>query len=687
MREAKIALAVVLVLLVVCLATAVGILIYRPKLVAPSVEAAEGPAILIDRPGRGEQVYVGQAVQVFAAGYDPGKVARMQLWVDGQMVVSQTSALAEGMNPFPLLASWVPETLGSHTIVVRGYNVAGVPGQASLTVLAVDGPEISSEMPQEGCTGVLRIAHLVRDGETLDGIAAEYGVTTEDILACNPELDPMVPLVPGDTLMVPYLATPEEEESAPQGMESPVTQLPPDIQQGPGEEFPPPEEGPQPGEDSPQDVAGGREISADVDLPETDPPRAVLEVEARDLGTDQPYSAGYCLVRLGEGEMEWVPGGDDLFLPPEGAAWWEIAAELGGLENSRTVPVHAGALHVEMHCYAFRDRADAEPIYLGEVIREHPELDWTGELQDATSQGGEEGGWFRVRYRICPGTCYPQRELPAPYHLGFSRIAGKPYLRWQWDGDPNTIDGWLKYRNGNWVASVPGGPTSSLSEGDMNPPCEEVYSFQVSAYRGPLGHGIESPLSDPFQIPPTGPEPCAVRRVRLTFGQVHTGCLPADCGRGAGSDCSLCLLNLWYGFITANRESLAHLPPECPDGLCAWAGPVLKSLSCSEAPYNVFSRCLWPPSSTAELFDGQDTLVVGLGESEDLSIGILLMDRDRNGNDVLLCEGRTAFAASELESWEGTRVPPYLLACTKGQELVAYVVVNVEVYPQPLDLQ
>jgi hypothetical protein len=323
------------------------------------------------------------------------------------------------------------------------------------------------------------------------------------------------------------------------------------------------------------------------------------------------------------------------------------------------------------------------------VTRDHAELDWTGELFETRSEGGEEGGWFKVWYRICPGTCYPERELPAPYYLGVGRIAGEPYLHWQWDGDPNTIDGWLKYLNGTPVAFMHGGETASwrLSDSELNPPCGEVYRFQVSAYRGPVGHGIESPLSAPFELPTTGPEPCASRQVVLDFGDLHTGCLPADCGEAAGPGCSDCLLNLWYGFITANRVSRAHLPPECADGVCAWAGPILKSFSCSDAPYSIFTPCLWPPSSTEELFELRGPLALNLGESEDLTIGILLMDRDRSGRDLLLCEGRKAFSAAELESWEDSRVPPYLLSCTKGGELVAYVVVDMVVLPLPFRLQ
>ncbi len=689
MREAKIAVVVVLVLLVVCVVAALGVLFYQSQavVVAP-VAAAEGPAIQIDRPSHGDEVFVGQSVQVFATGHDPSRIERMQLWVDGQMVISQASAFPEGMSPFPLLATWVPETMGNHTVVVRGYNVAGVSGQAAVTLLAVEGPEIATEMPEEGCAGVLLIAHLVQEGETLEAIAAQYGVTQEEILACNPGVDPEAPLMPGEMLMVPYLASPEEEEPLPPGVELPVAQLPLDIADEPGEDLPPPEEEPRLGEDAPVDVEELSDASLDVDLPVTDPPTAVLEVEARALSTDRPYSAGYCLVRLGDNEMEWVPSGDDLFLPPEGAASWDISAELGGLENSRTVPVYGDILHVEMHCYAFRDRADAEPIYLGEVIRDHTDLDWSGELLEATSEDGEDGGWFKVRYLICPGTCYPERELQAPYALGMDRIDGDAYLRWQWDGDPDAIDRYRIYRNGSDRGYVwSGGKTARLGESDLNPPCGETYSFQISAYNGPVGHGVESPLSEPFEYPPSGPEPCEGRRVVLSFGNLHTGCLPADCGEAAGPGCSNCLLNLWYGFITANRELLAHLPPECPSGVCAWVGPILKSFSCSNAPYNIFTPCLWPPSSTAELFDGQNTLVVDLGESEDLTIDILLMDRDRSGRDLLLCEGRKAFSASDLEGWEDSHVPPYLLSCTKGGGLVAYVVVNIGVSPLPVQFE
>jgi hypothetical protein len=683
MRELKIALVVVLVLLLLCTGAALGILIFQPQLLtplaplAPPVEAAEGPAILIDRPSHGDQVFVGQGVEVFATGYDPAKIERMQIWVDGEMVISQASPFRQGMNPFPLLAIWIPETLGNHTIVVRGYDMAGVTGQASLTLSAVEAPEIATELPQEGCAGVVVIEHQVQDGETLEGIAAQHEVTAEQILACNPALEPAAPLAHGDTLLVPYLASPEEEEPLSPDVELPVTQLPPEVEDEPGEELPPPEEEPRPGEDPPEDLQELPEGPADVG-PVTDPPRAVLEVEATDLATDQPYSAGYCLVRLGDGDMEWIPGGEDLFLPPEGATWWEIAAELGGVGNSRTVPVYGDTLRLEMHCYAFREQPDAEPIYLGEVIRDHTELDWTADLLEATSDDGEDGSWFRIRYRLCPGTCYPERELPAPYALGMDLIAGNPYLRWQWDGDLSAIDKFVIYRNGVFRGYTgTGANTSRLGESDLYPPCDQTYRFQVSAYNGPLGHGVESPLSGPFQFPPTGAEPCVERRVLLGFGDLHTGCLPADCGQAGGDDCSDCLLNLWYGFITANRELLAHVPPECPNGVCAWTGPILKSYSCSDAPYNIFTPCLWPPASTTELFDDQDVLVVNLGEGEDLNIGILLMDSDRSGRDLLLCEGRKAFPASEMEDWEDNPPPPYLLSCTKGGKLVAYVVVHM----------
>jgi hypothetical protein len=663
MRELRIALAVVLVLLVVCVAAAGGILVYRPELLRPqtsSVAVAEGPVISIDSPSHGDRVFVGQAVQVFATGHDSDKIERMQLWVDGQMVISQASALPGGTSPFPLLAAWVPDTLGNHTIVVRGYDMSGVPGQASLTVFADEEPETATGISVEGCAGTALIAHQVREDETLEGIAAEYQVAAEDILACNPALDPEAPLMPGETVMVPYLSSPEEEESS-SGQELPGVEPPPDIEEGPGEELPPPEEEPRPGEDPPPDVEEVASGPLDVGLPVSEPEPVVLQVEAESMETDQPYDAGYCLVRLGDAEMEWVPDEGDLFLPADGATWWDIAAELGGVDNSRTVPVYGDTLHFEIHCYAFADLEGAEPVSLGEITRDHSELDWTGQRMEATSEGGDEGGSFTLSYRICPVTCYPERELPAPYGLRLADLGGEPYLLWQWDGDPAVADGWILYRNGTVVGSLPGaqGASAPLRESDLNPPCGEAHRFQVSAYRGPWGHAIESPLSDPLELPLGGRQLCA-RRVTLTLQYLSTHCLLADCPEPE-PDCSNCRVAFWYGGIYANGERIENPPPVVSDGSVTWSGPVLESWSCTDS-----AECRRVQYWARDLFLDRDTLVVDLAESEDLTISIWLADWDTDGSSMPICESSYVWSTDDLEAWENLEDPPPLAQWCEG---------------------
>ena len=136
---------VVAVVIVLCLVAGLVALAYWYSMV-PTAEAETRPTVDIDSPTHGQEVIVGQAVQIFATGQDPARIARMEVWADGQMVQSQASALPDGTSPFPAMAMWVPDTPGNHTIVVRAYNTADGTGQASVSVNAVAGPA-----QPEGC--------------------------------------------------------------------------------------------------------------------------------------------------------------------------------------------------------------------------------------------------------------------------------------------------------------------------------------------------------------------------------------------------------------------------------------------------------------------------------------------------------------------------------------------------------
>jgi hypothetical protein len=96
------------------------------------------PVVLIRAPGQGEEVRVGEPVAVYAVARDQAKVARVELWVDGELQHAQTTGMPDGISPFPLAASWEPLSPGAHTLTVRGFNLQEGRGQASIVVEAIE---------------------------------------------------------------------------------------------------------------------------------------------------------------------------------------------------------------------------------------------------------------------------------------------------------------------------------------------------------------------------------------------------------------------------------------------------------------------------------------------------------------------------------------------------------------------
>jgi len=94
------------------------------------------PVVLINSPRHGQQVPVGQEITIQSIARDEGKVTRVELWVDGQLQEAQTSNIAGGASPMPLVTRWQPRDAGSHTVTVRAFNAAGARSHASLQVNA-----------------------------------------------------------------------------------------------------------------------------------------------------------------------------------------------------------------------------------------------------------------------------------------------------------------------------------------------------------------------------------------------------------------------------------------------------------------------------------------------------------------------------------------------------------------------
>ena len=657
MNRAKMATLVALVLALVLVFGATGCC----PLIPSGAEAEEaGPTILIDTPGHGEEVTVGEPVQVFATGRDANRIARMELWVDGGLIQSQGSALSDGTNPFPLMAMWVPETPGNHTIVVRGYNMNDVSGQASISVNAVEG--VPPEIP-EGCEGVDLFDHEVQMGETLEGIAGGYELTAEQILACNPGLDPAAPLTAGVVLHIPAIVSPEEE-GPPADFEPPPVETPPDVppeDELPGEELPPPEEEAPPGEEAPPAVEPAPEGEEVPEVPEEGPPPVTVTFEALELEADQAYDNVYCMVWLADADMEQVP--ETGSFAPAVDNYWDIQAELAGM-NSVPVPVTGDIFRVEVECFGW---IGIDGWSLGHFVREHGEAEWTGDEIEVTAVA-DDGRWFRVVYRICPDfPCEPRPVPPAPENL--AQVLGCPCpswlgcppcpdvdgLAWDWTGDEATIDGFRLYRNDTMLEelALPSARGMLIPPAYINPPCGEEWNYHLTAYEGPPGVGVESDPSNVLTY--TGP--ACPTTVVVTFEELQTGCILLDpC---LGPTCDACYVPNFEMTIWANGEWLERDPK--------WGPPDMDS-------YGVL-----PMDDLLHL--GDASMTVELAPTDDLNIGLLALDWDPwDVYSLLLWGGRTLTPAEVAtgDYWFFTSSAPW---DPWPWDAYAWVKVHLEVTP------
>jgi hypothetical protein len=283
------------------------------------------------------------------------------------------------------------------------------------------------------------------------------------------------------------------------------------------------------------------------------------------------------------------------------------------------------------------------PRDLGSFTREHPDADWTGDPIEVYSEGGV--GSFRVKYHICQGSCDPAVEVNRPYDLQYHwDIAYGHHFTWSWDDDPaQPAEGFRLYRDGVLLYEQVGRDLRYMPvlQEDVSPWCGETWAFSLTAYEGVPGVGPESLPSDFADL--MGPACTKQVDVKFLSGGwegLWTVCIPNDCP-APDPACSNCKVNVWYGSIYANGERIEREPPPLPGPGEPWI--IVVPLSAV-----IDSGHVWPGIYVADMFDGQDTMTVGLADSEDLTIGISLTDWDMMGTDTLICQGAQTKAAADL---------------------------------------
>ncbi len=115
-----------------------GLILLALLVLIPGCAGASKPMVVITSPPSGSQFREGEDVALQSTSTDATGVTRVELIVDGSVTRVDPSPTAQGTPNFALTQAW-KATPGTHTLLVRAYNVKGEvsdPVAISITVVA-----------------------------------------------------------------------------------------------------------------------------------------------------------------------------------------------------------------------------------------------------------------------------------------------------------------------------------------------------------------------------------------------------------------------------------------------------------------------------------------------------------------------------------------------------------------------
>ena len=598
------------------------------------------PLVLIHSPINHEQFAPGEGALVHATARSERGVKRVEFWADGALLAVQEPPESGPLSPLVLSARWQAGPLGSHVLLVRAVSGDGVEGQSTVAV------EVVGE--EEAALG----GHIVQAGETLESIAAQYGVSPADVAALNPDVDPGG-ITPGDELIVPGGSGAGEGEDG--GEPAPVAW---------DEEGPPNPLAPAPG----SGLTILEYFFPDLNelVASADP--VPLRVEVLSLETGAEYEGLHCYVGLAGDPPRWVPDADfdqttDESFAALGGGLWDVAEYLSG-EAARIITWPGNQpLSLDATCVGILG-GGTDAVELGRLLLEIPPSEWDGVPRWSPEVSNE--GSFRLEYRIGSSTeqghgipiwLDPTMTPPTNLTLAGWWSAGHS-LYWSYEPRPDEepIDGFRIYLNGTLLWVEPADARTSALPSQWLFPCVEPYTLTVTAFREGYPDGPESMPSTPPVIIEAEPEHCQ-GVVYVTFLNLITHDLGGD-GRYEDRSGDV---GPAYGYFYGNDQQVSF------DGR-----PGGRGLS-HNTEYVV--RDLWHLS-------GLSQLRVELAEGEHLAVGFHIdnedtgrcNDSDDPGCDNLVCEGEdwfdvdvdTTSAERTLLSRDGRCEVTYTLALGAG---------------------
>jgi hypothetical protein len=423
----------------------------------------------------------------------------------------------------------------------------------------------------------------------------------------------------------------------------------------------------------PEDVEDGAVMpgSGEVEWPGMEELETTVEFQALSFQVGRDYDGVYCYPSLAGGPVERYA------FEPLDAQQWDIAAELGsrtlatGLSQPIAVQVECGADNVYLGDGSGGGGGIGEGggwgTYwnIGSIDLSHPPTDWDGHVITARSEGGSDGQWFEVQYRLCAGSC-DDATFPAPVAL--LSHGRDDLLIWQWNGALHYLAYYDVYMNGSRIMRMAGSEEVSwMSVAGYEPLCGGRNEFYVVA----VGEdGRESVRSNT----PVWEADACPRVIRVTFEQIVT----FDSGDQEHS----CLGPI-FGFFWvqgSEYESLRFEGDDYPDGFRL----------CPNSRYDVqemFDTIWWWGSgmgghSSPYWAPDSNSVTVELGPDDDFTLGGVIYEWDRAGTSYVY---REAFNHSR-PAMSGDMVRPGRYALQQGQIRIIFtidVLVGPEVGAEP----
>lgn len=393
------------------------------------------PVVDIYSPGPDDLLFTGQPVMLQAAARDPDGVNRIEFWVDGQLVKQSVSPWEKGITPLALAHSIRMEQAGQHQVVVRAFDIRGASGQSSMLLDFAQG---SSQAVSDKYT--------VREGDTLEGIAAALGVSVEEIAAANPGIGDELPPA-GEEMVLPTPAPEETDDAEPPAEPSGLPLDVPGFLWEPATPF----------------YRGWLPAFTRL-LDPLPPPTDLLDIAL--LETDAAYDGVHCYVSAGDSPVIRVPHAG--FLTHLEGNYWDIAEWFSG-DHMLPFLSSSGAVRLRMNCVGFYGSPTGGFAYdLGtlDVTRRIAEIG-PGWINERTAG---DRNWFRIQFKIQPlsepagfPSGYRLDLNSARYESGEDPLLPQPHAILQFRvytaagyAAPPVMDGFLIYRNGSlWRSTGP----------------------------------------------------------------------------------------------------------------------------------------------------------------------------------------------------------------------------------------